>query len=119
MDTPDDAQPQDNLPDDAAADALDRHLARQVQGQGRRLAAGVALVFSAFMHLSVGVFVFSSGLIAPGWAVGALIGVWTAGAYGIWRFRRVPELVLVIPMAVAAIWWVTMALGDRFLGWTA
>jgi hypothetical protein len=63
------------------ADALDHEVARQVQGQGRRLAAAVALVFSILMHLAMGSFVFASGLIAPGWAVGLLIGVWIAGAW--------------------------------------
>jgi transcription elongation factor GreA-like protein len=101
------------------ADALDHEVASQIQGQGRRLAAAVALVFSILMHLAMGSFVFASGLIAPGWAVGLLIGVWIAGAIGIWRFRRSPVMVLVIPMAMAAIWWVTITLGDRYLGWTA
>jgi hypothetical protein len=104
---------------DGAADALDHAVARQVQGQGRKLAGAVALVFSVLMHLAIGMFVFSSGLIAPGWAVVGLISVWTAGAWGIWRFRRVPELVLVIPMAMAVVWWATITLGERFLGWTA
>lgn len=132
MDTPDrPADDQDDelpdLPDpemagqsqEEIADALDQRVARQVKGQGRRLAATIALVFGVLMHLAMGMFVFASGLVAPGWAVGGLIGVWTAGAWAIWRFRHVPEAVLVIPMAMAAIWWATLTLGERFLGWTA
>lgn len=120
MDTPDGPiHPQNNQSADDAADAVDHELACQVQGQGRRLAAGIALAFSVLMHLGVGVFVFSSGLVAPGWAVGVLIGSWSAAAWAIWRFRRVPEIVLIIPMAMAAIWWATITLGGHFLDWTA
>lgn len=100
-------------------DALDHEVTSQIEGQGRRLAAAIALVFGILMHLAMGMFVFAAGLVAPGWVVGLLIGVWFAGAWGIWRFRRTPVVALVIPMAMAAIWWATITLGDHFLGWTA
>jgi len=99
--------------------ALERDTVAQFQGQGRRLASMVAVLFGAFMHLMVGAFVFASGGIAPPWAVGGLIAAWTTGTWLIWRWRRIPEVVLVIPMVVAAILWLTVTLGDRYFGWAA
>lgn len=87
--------------------------------QGRRLAAIVAVVFGGFMHLVVGVFVLSSGLVAPGWAVLALAVLWVAAAWLVWRLRHLPILALLVPVAMAAVWWATITAGERWLGWTA
>lgn len=87
--------------------------------QGHVLASIVGLVAATLMHLVVGVFVFSSGLIAPGWAVLLLSLMWVGAAWLVWRWRKRPLLAMLVPIGTAAVWWVTMLLGDALLGWTA
>lgn len=86
---------------------------------GRRLASLIAVVFGALMHLIVGVFVFSSGLIAPVWAVAALVLLWLAAAVVLWRVRRRPIVALLVPLVTAALWWAAVTAGDAWLGWGA
>ena len=93
--------------------------ADELRVEGRRLASVIALAFGGMMHAIVGVFVFSSGLLAPGWAVVGLLLVWALSAIQMWRWRRLPLLVLAIPLVMAGIWWVAITLGERLLGWTA
>lgn len=85
---------------------------------GRRLAALVGLVFGALMHLVVGAFVLPSGLVAPWWAWFALVALWVVGARLLWTWRRSPVRTLLVPVAMAAIWWTTLTAGDAWLGWT-
>lgn len=86
---------------------------------GRRLASLIALVFGALMHLIVGVFVFSSGLIAPAWAVAGLVLLWLVAAVALWRVRRRPIVALLVPLVTAGLWWAAVTAGDVWLGWTA
>lgn len=86
---------------------------------GRRLASLIALVFGALMHLIVGVFVFSSGLIAPAWAVATLVLLWLVAAVVLWRVRRRPIVALLVPLVTAGLWWAAVTAGDTWLGWTA
>jgi hypothetical protein len=82
----------------------------------RYLAAGLGMVALA----AVGFFYLASGLVAPLWAVIALMAIWIGlVAIGIIWFRRHPLRVLALPVAAAAIWWTVITLGERLLGWTA
>ncbi len=94
-------------------------MADHLQDEGRRLASMVALVFSAMLHAVVAVFVFPSGLIAPGWAWTLLVALWMLGAWLLWRWRRFPIRILLVPFVMAAIWYATITAGDVWLGWTA
>lgn len=77
------------------------------------------MAFGGLMHAVVGVFVLSSGLVAPPWAVFGLTLLWVAGGWLLWRLRRTPLLPLLVPVATAGLWWVVVALGGQLLGWTA
>lgn len=91
----------------------------ELHHDGRRLAGGIGFAFGVLLHVIVGVFVFSSGLIAPTWAVVVLIALWFVGASLLWSGRRSPARSLGIPIAMAAIWWAAITAGDLWLGWTA
>lgn len=85
---------------------------------GRRLAGLVGLVFGALMHLIVGAFVLPSGLVAPWWAWFGLLALWVVGARLLWAWREAPVRALLVPVAMAAILWATLAAGGAWLGWT-
>lgn len=91
----------------------------QLQRDGRRLAGMVGFAFGVLLHVVVGFFVFSSGLIAPLWAVVVLIGLWFVGASLLWTWRASPVRTLLIPVVMAAIWWAAISAGGTWLGWTA
>ena len=66
------------------------------------------------------IFYASSGLLAPGWAVGLLLFVWLTllvVAVRLFRRRR-PLWVLVTPVASGLIWFGALTAGERWLGWT-
>jgi hypothetical protein len=86
---------------------------------GRRLAGLVGLGFGVLLHAIVGVFVFSTGLVAPLWATILLITVWLAAARIMWLRRRSPAWTLLAPVVTAAVWWAVLTAGDAWLGWTA
>ncbi|RPF28378.1 hypothetical protein [Georgenia muralis] len=89
------------------------HRARDV-GRGAAAVVGVLLLL-----VLLPVFL-SSGLLAPGWAVVALVLVWVVAlVLAVRWFRRHPGRVLALPFALAAVWLVTMYVGDLVLGWTA
>lgn len=71
-------------------------------------------------HLVVLIWYAASGLVAPGWAVIALIAVW-AGllVVAIRLLRRRPAWVPAVPAAAVAFWFAAISAGDAFLGWTA
>ena len=86
---------------------------------GRRLAGLIGFVFGTLLHVVVGVFVFSSGLVAPAWAVALLVVVWFVGAALLWQWRRRPGRALLVPVATAAVWFAVISAGGAWLGWTA
>lgn len=86
---------------------------------GRRLAGLIGFAFGCLLHAVVGVFVFSSGLVAPAWAVAALVAVWFAGAALLWRWRRRPGWALLVPVATGAVWFLAISAGGAWLGWSA
>lgn len=64
--------------------------------------------------------VFSSGLVMPLWAVVLLGAIWlVALVLSIRWFVRRPVVVLLLPLAVAAVWFVMVTVGERLLGWQA
>lgn len=85
----------------------------------RRIASLIGLVFGAVLHLVVGLFVFTTGLVAPWWAWFGLMGVWLVGARLMWRWRGAPIRTMLVPFGTAAVWWATVMAGDVWLGWTA
>jgi hypothetical protein len=78
----------------------------------------VALVVGVLLHLVVGVFVLSSGLLMPAWAVVGLTLLWLAGFVVVYRYRSRPIVSFVVPAATMALWFLTGWAGERFLGWT-
>lgn len=77
-------------------------------------------VLSGLLLLVVGWFYLVSGLIAPLWAVVALLVWWVVLAWWLVRLaRRGSWLTPLVPVVGAATWFVVMTLGDQLLGWTA
>lgn len=65
-------------------------------------------------------FFVAAGLAAPLWAVVLLLAFWLVLlVVAIRRFTRRPWLVLALPFVAAAVWWLTMTLGESVLGWQA
>ena len=77
----------------------------------------VALGFLA--HGVVGVFVLSSGLMMPLWAIVALAAFWTAALVAAIRRRDHPLFVLLTPAVTFAVWYLAGWAGETYLGWTA
>jgi hypothetical protein len=73
---------------------------------------------AALLHAVAGFFYLASGLIAPLWAVALLLLVWCALSWWLWHLRGSARA-LAVPSAAAVIWFVTLELGSRYLGWTA
>lgn len=94
-------------------------MADDLRDEGRRLASLVALVFGGLLHAIVGYFVFLTGLVAPWWAWFTMVALWVVAARALWRWRRFPVRVLLVPFAMAAIWWAAIWAGDVWLGWSA
>lgn len=86
---------------------------------GHRIASAIGVAFGGLLHLVVGAFVLPSGLVAPAWAWLGLVALWVAGALLLWVWRRSPVRALLVPVAMAAIWWAALTAGDVWLGWTA
>ena len=56
---------------------------------------------------------------APWWAITVLALVWLAALLlAVAWFTSHPRLVVLIPLAVAVVWFVTVLGGARFLGWS-
>lgn len=71
-------------------------------------------------HAVVGFFAFTSGLIAPFWAVIVFILLWTAAS--VWlvsSVRRQWWVAVAAPIATALLMAGVIAFGDAVLGWTA
>jgi hypothetical protein len=60
-----------------------------------------------------------SGLVAPGWGVGALLVVWAG--FGVVAFlvhRRWGGLATLVPLLAVGAWFGLVTLGEQLLGWT-
>lgn len=79
----------------------------------------VAAVVGFLLHLAVGGWILVGGLIMPAWAVVAMTILWAAALVLAIRWRGRPVLILAIPVATLAIWFLVAWVGDTFLGWTA
>lgn len=65
-------------------------------------------------------FTLASGLLAPLGAVIILHIVWVcASVVLIVLLRRRSMFTFLVPVINAVVWWVTLAAGDAWLGWTA
>lgn len=65
-------------------------------------------------------FYLASGLVAPLWAVVALVLCWTGLVYLVVRWRRShPYRVLVVPVVAMGWWFLVISAGEAWLGWTA
>ena len=72
------------------------------------------------LHLTMGVFVAASGLVAPPWGVAVLAAVWIATAVlSLRRWRRQMFMPLLMAAAVALAWIGLVAFGGAVLGWQA
>ena len=81
-----------------------------------RLAAGLGVLGL----LAVLPFYIASGLAAPLWAIILLLLFWAALLVCAirWLTRR-PWVVLALPLVAFAVWWGSLMLGERLLGWQA
>ena len=71
-------------------------------------------------HLLMGVWYAASGLVAPGWAVVALLTIWVFLTVTVWRLLRTrPLWTLGVPVLDIAIWFAVISAGGAFLDWTA
>ena len=78
--------------------------------------AGLAMAALAV----IGVFYAAAGLVAPLWAVVALMILWgMLVVLGIRWFRRMPLRVLPLPIVAVLVWLCVITLGEQLLGWTA
>lgn len=60
-----------------------------------------------------------SGLVAPGWGVAALLGVWALlGAAAIPIHRRWGVVSALVPLVAVVIWFGLLTVGEAVLGWT-
>jgi hypothetical protein len=64
-------------------------------------------------------FTLGSGLLAPWWAVVALVAVWAVAAAGLVLLARTrPFATPLVPIVNISLWWLLLTIGERFLGWT-
>jgi hypothetical protein len=77
-------------------------------------------VLAAVAHVVVGYLYLVSGLavpvyaLLPMWVCWALLAAWLG-----WLAYRASWWTPVVPIVAFGIWYLTLTLGDRFLGWTA
>jgi len=86
--------------------------------QGRPPAWQAAIGWLALLlHVLVGFPYLVSGLVAPGYGVIALMGIWIGLLVLLLRMRSTrPLLALLVPPAALAIWYAVLALGGSLLG---
>ena len=78
------------------------------------------LVLTAVLHLFVLWPYSASGLVAPGWAVLALLALWVllgGAAYAV--HRRWGAVSALVPLLAMVLWVVVLTTGEQLLGWTA
>ena len=77
-------------------------------------------VLTAVLHLLALWPYAVSGLLAPGWAVVALLVVWTLlGAVAVVLHRRWGAVSALVPLVAVVVWLALVTLGGELLGWTA
>jgi hypothetical protein len=87
---------------------------------GRRILERAASTLGVLGLFAVLPFYVASGLAAPFWAIILLLAFWLALLTTAIRwFTRYPWPILAMPLVAAAVWWVTMTLGESVLGWQA
>jgi hypothetical protein len=77
------------------------------------------LVLTAVLHVLVLWPYSASGLVAPGWAVLALLALWGLlgwAAYAV--HRRWGAVAALVPLLALALWVGALVLGEQVLGWT-
>jgi hypothetical protein len=76
-------------------------------------------VLAVVLHLLVLWPYAASGLLAPGWAVAALLALWvTLAAVVLVVHRRYGAVAALVPLAALALWFGALTAGDLWLGWT-
>lgn len=62
----------------------------------------------------------ASGLVAPGWAVLALLAVWALLGWAVAAVhRRWGAVSALVPLLAMGVWVGALVLGEQALGWTA
>ena len=88
--------------------------------ENRTLPRRSTLVLTAVLHLSVLPVYASSGLLAPGWAVLALLVLWALLGWAAYLVhRRWGALSALVPLLTLGLWFAVLTLGEQALGWTA
>jgi hypothetical protein len=78
------------------------------------------LVLTAVLHLPVLFLFVVSGLVAPGWAVLALLALWVLLGWAAYRVhRRWGAVSALVPLLAVVLWVGLMTAGEQLLGWTA
>jgi hypothetical protein len=90
-----------------------------VPANRKRAAVWVALAVAVPLHLAIGFFYVTSGLVAPLWAVLLLLAIWLGLCIAGYRNRHKPLVVLAIPVVAALVWFVVVQGGSMLFGWTA
>jgi hypothetical protein len=85
----------------------------------KRVLPTLATVLGFALHLVVGFFYISAGLVVPGPWLFALWALWGAMAALAVARRQQPLFVLATPFAALVLLVVVASLGGRFLGWQA
>lgn len=95
-------------------------LTADAQRAARRMSGAIAGGTLVLLHGAVGWFTLTLGLVAPPWAVGALLVVWATIGVVAWRWRtRRPIATMLAPFVMAALLLGAVALGGELLGWSA
>jgi hypothetical protein len=93
-------------------------LARTAGEAARRVSGAVAGATFVVLHAVVGWLVLSLGLLAPIWALVALLALWALVAVIGWRVRRrYPIVTMLLPLATASLVLVLASYGSALLGW--
>ena len=82
-----------------------------------RAVARWALGAASLLHLAALPFYAAAGLLAPLWAVIAVLCLWVAAGAVIVRLRHRP-VVLAVPLISVAVWYLVVTAGENLLGWT-
>lgn len=78
------------------------------------------LVLTGVLHLLALWPYAASGLVAPDWAVAAMVVVWALlGVVAVAVHRRWGAVAAVVPLVAVVVWTVLVTLGEVLLGWTA